>query len=349
MIQIPDQIVKWLPSITEEELKMYMVINRYITEEEPIPLEKFFDATGIGHPHKVNRSMASLIDKGIISFKVSLNGQGPKPVRWWDTSSLEGAQTRKINDIGRRAIKEIQDKPRASHGYFIEDLLTGSQSEVFLAFYEQKNKEEKIKRKKRTKKKKNKKEKNKKKYDCILYIEIKDNKDIKINFPYGKLRQNPEKSYNPPDLKKTKFFIASFLTSSNNSSSKTYSKEKYQGLLNFLELARKKIQSRQANQLVSYMSEKLYSVSSGEVKLTSQWATRQKSTAKRLLREYPSMPFDEWLEAMDFFFNDDFWCDKIINFLSLEKHLNRYQLAKNRKKSSSKKLKSRLSKSKVIE
>jgi len=356
MISIPDQIVKWLPELTEQELKTYLVINRYITEQQPLPIEKLFDNTGIENHGPINRAIASLIDKGLISFKVSFQGEEPRPVRWYDTTDLKSPQTRKINDFGRKLVKSLLDleaesgfgESGTSHGYYIEDLLTGGQTPAFLAFYEQKNKKEKIKRKKRTKKKKNKKEKNKKIYVCILYLERYDNRYNQGYNPYGLYPANIEKCESPPSLSKTKFFIASFSSSKKLNLSKKELSDYYQGFQNFIELATLKARARQANQLTSYLAEKLYSVSDGGLNLTKVWKTKQKASAKRILREHPNIPFDEWLEAIDFFFEDEFWCGKITNFISLEKNIHRYQLAKNKKTSKSKKAKARLSNQQII-
>lgn len=348
MISIPDSIVKWLPDLSRNELKIYLVINRYITEQEPLPLEKFFEVTEAYNYHKVNAAIASLIEKEVISFKLSENGEAPRKARWLDTEKrLDGYQKKLVKKI---AIEELSDntalEDRANHGYYFEDLLTGNKTKVFLVLGKQKSKI-KITRKKRTKKKKNK-NKNKKKYIYILYKEINDilkaskgNKQIANNLISYKRETQL-------DLSRNQFFLVSLLENKVNPELKADYSVTIEGLSQFFKLATDKIRKRQANQLVSYMADKLFSISDGGIKLSNQWVTYQRASAKRLLKENPSIPFDEWFDIMDFFFEDDFWCDKISTFLALEKHLHRYQMAKSKKKPSSKKAKSRLSKQKII-
>ncbi len=61
------------------------------------------------------------------------------------------------------------------------------------------------------------------------------------------------------------------------------------------------------------------------------WDTQQRGYALQLYQQYPSWQTSDWEKAIDWFMQDDFWSNVIIDVKSLRKNINRFVIWKQRK------------------
>lgn len=67
------------------------------------------------------------------------------------------------------------------------------------------------------------------------------------------------------------------------------------------------------------------------VKTTEDWWRDQETLAKELVRLYPEWKEQDWIEALNWFLNDDFWCSVIVNVKAFTKHLDKFIVWKQKK------------------
>ena len=348
MPNIPDSIIQ---DLSGEELKFYLTLRQLMESDGGVDLNHLIENTGLDSIDEINSVFNGLVEKNILAFGYSEQGDKPQRMRWYNPKVISREDKRQISSITKR-FREVIAFSKFSFSktgqLFVRDLDSGDSAPVLRAgFYPN---AKKIKEKKRTKKKEN-----KKKYIFIVCIIYKENKRYYIHHQgYNLISKSANKlislsESSPASLKKSKLLVIpspeSDIEKAENSQKSTTSLFR---LSLFLKTGQLKAKTRQANQLVSYFSDKIYSISGGAIKLSNTWYHKQRSSAKRLLNDYPDIPFEEWFEIMDFFFDDDFWCDKIINFIQLETHLPKYQIAKAKKKPRKKKKSKRLENKKIL-
>jgi len=347
MPNIPDSIIQ---DLSGEELKFYLTLRQLMESDGGVDLNHLIENTGLDSIDEINSVFNGLVEKNILAFGYSEQGDKPQRMRWYNPKMIPRDTKRRITFVVKRfreviAFSKVESFEAGQ--LFVRDLDSGDSAPVLKASFVVEQKKEK------RKKKNQKKRKNKKKYIvCILYKE--NNRYYIHHQGYNLISKSANKliplsESSPASLKKSKLLVipspeSDIEKAENSQKSDTSLLQLYK----FLKTCKLKTKTRQANQLVSYLSDKIYSISGGAIKLSTQWHHRQKSSAKRLLNDYPDIPFEEWFEIMDFFFDDDFWCDKIINFIQLETHLPKYQIAKAKKKPRKKKKSKRLENKKIL-
>jgi hypothetical protein len=72
----------------------------------------------------------------------------------------------------------------------------------------------------------------------------------------------------------------------------------------------------------------------------TDWVRRQMSAAHRMVNLYPSWNSEQWVEVVDWFIDDDFWGNIVIDVATMEKHLPKYVIWRQKKEPHKKQLRS---------
>jgi len=335
LIKIPDDIVRWMPNLELEELKLFLVISRYTSTGEDIPFHKIPTITGFEDPDDINRGIKGLIDKELISLETT---SGDK-IYWLDTELARAKDKHffsKIKPLYFQQSKEIQK----ANGPIAFDLIVKNLMNKAHSKIKRDPEESSIK----FLKKSTKKNVLYKYYYYYIYI-FKPNEDY--TFMFGN-ENHITKHKSRAAAREESFTLFSFLYTSidkenydspkeNENISNEGSRRNPHYFISFYKTLDKKIRKNKAKILVSHFTDHLYSLSDGKLSLKKKWSTKQNSIMGRLLKDYPEIDFNEWKEIIDFFMEDDFWQDKITNLLQIENHLQKYQIKKSKKKKSKRK------------
>jgi len=337
MIKIQDEIIKYLDDVSLEELKTYLVIMRYITENikdiEEVKLRQILKSSQVGLIHNIRR----LRDKQIISVKVD------KGIQIKDNLSKKKI-TYQMNNID--TINALE--------YFREEKLSVNKNNN-LAFLEKANKNSDFLEKANNPRKKLSSNKNK---DLAFSTKktqsynSSNNKDLafsnqKTSSLYNNINNSNsnnienKKLEKNKDLQKAKAFgetedSKKKLTILGNDQKSISKDKKQREAHNTMSKTVKKIRNlsikNQAVELVAYFKQARLK-KFPQLYFDDNFNLWEHRIAQKLFRHYSKISMKDWKGAIDHFMKDAFWAPKLNSLKLVEKHIQQYLSTKARKQS----------------